>query len=93
MILSYTRMTWKLLIIALKSKFRRKAVRLQDIYALALSEMSRTVGKKPSPGATLSERAGAMRRLLPDASAILQAPASGYNGKSSGNHQLGGARP
>ncbi len=79
MILSYTRMTWKLLIIALKSKFRRKAVRLQDIYALALSEMSKAVGKRPPPGATLSERAESMRRLLPDASAILQAPASGYN--------------
>jgi hypothetical protein len=72
-------MTWKLLIIALESKFRRKAVHLHDIYALALSEMSKAVGKRPPPGATLSERAGAMRRLLPDASAILQAPASGYN--------------
>ena len=44
---------WKLIKMLLKSKIRGKAVRLMDVYSLALSEMSNTLGTPPPPDATI----------------------------------------
>ena len=44
---------WKLIKMLLNSKIRGKAVRLMDVYSLALSEMSNTLGKPPPPDATI----------------------------------------
>ena len=40
---------WKLIKMLLNSKIRGKAVRLMDVYSLALSEMSNALGKPPPP--------------------------------------------
>lgn len=44
---------WKLIKLLLNSKICGKAVRLMDVYSLALSEMSNTLGKPPPPDATI----------------------------------------
>ncbi len=65
----------RLLKLLLKSKLRGGVVRLQDIYTLALSEMSKTLGTPPPPGATLTGEVERLQEQLPKANAILEAPA------------------
>lgn len=71
---------WRLIRMLLQSKMRGKAVRLLDVYSLALSEMSNALGKTPPPDATLVGEAENIRKRLPDAAGILeQVPSAEYN--------------
>ena len=71
---------WKLIKMLLNSKIRGKAVRLMDVYSLALSEMSNALGKPPPPDATIVSETEKIRERLPEALSILeQIPAQEYN--------------
>ena len=71
---------WKLIKMLLNSKIRGKAVRLLDVYSLALSEMSNTLGKPPPPDATIVSETEKIREHLPEALSVLeQIPAQEYN--------------
>ena len=63
---------WKLIKMLLNSKIRGKAVRLMDVYSLALSEMSNTLGKPPPPDATIVSETEKIRERLPEALAVLE---------------------
>lgn len=74
---------WRLIRMLLQSKMRGKAVRLLDVYSLALSEISNALGKTPPPDATLVGEAENIRKRLPDAAGILeQIPSLTYNAEN-----------
>ena len=62
---------WKLVKFLLRSRLRGKAVRLQDIYSLALGEMSATLGQPPAADATITGAAKPVLSRLPSAAEVL----------------------
>ena len=80
MVLFYSKLFMKAMKIGLKSKLRGKAVRLIDIYYLALDTISALLKNSPPQNITLADGVKSLQKHLPAAEEILQTmPVSGVN--------------
>ena len=80
MIFFYSKLIMKIMKTGLKSKLRGKAVRLLDIYSLALAETSAWLKKTPPQMTTLTEYTKNLQKYLPKAEKILETqPLSGVH--------------
>lgn len=73
---TFVRVIGKAIILGIASIFsiRARAVFSKSMYDLAITEMSRTLGKPPPPGATIFDKMAELLEHLPEATAILEAP-------------------
>lgn len=80
MVLFYSKLFMKAMKIGLKSKLRGKAVRLIDIYYLALDTISALLKNSPPQNTTLADGVKSLQKHLPAAEEILKTmPVSGVN--------------